>query len=159
MPERTIRQTTCATCNGKGKIASPGKKICTKCKGQGWTLAKSANATLCSSCNGDGEVATTATCIDCEGRGFQVSIVELHYGRQVCGNCEGKGLIPQKCSVCGGSGYKWFMKQSFTSPHKVGCVPCAGTGIVSRPACRACHGKGYTLVPVEKEVKARRTTK
>lgn len=155
MPERRLYQELCEACGGSGQTEAASRKKCRKCEGQGWILGENERASLCPDCNGDGDLAHASTCRKCDGRGFEVRIVDITYEEKSCEKCEGTGLNSGKCNKCSGMGYRWVLRRNFTSPEKVGCIPCGGTGKVIVTECKACEGRGRRRVAREKPVKPR----
>lgn len=147
MPERKLYQDICDECGGNGSVISPKQKVCSHCKGQGWTEGEDCPAVLCQVCNGDGVTSPSVKCQKCSGRGFNVRIVQITYKRNQCTPCDSTGSISVKCPTCGGRGTTDNPIRETTA-----CFSCYGKRYVRTEACKACNGRGHTLERIESPV-------
>lgn len=106
----------CPTCNDK-------LKICTKCKGKGYT-----DRTVCPTCSGTGE-ALDGKCPTCKGVGYiHIVTCTLCGGdKMICDKCEGTGITD--CDVCGGDSI--LECPECNTPSDVKCTFCNGAGVVT----------------------------
>ena len=135
----------CQLCDGKRYV------VCTSCQGKcGWYAEK----VRCNVCEASGQIV----CKQCAGQGWiPPSNVDRAFA-EVCGPCQGHGLVPHK--DCGGKGCRHCKN------GRVKCKKCDGHGaiiITPRPQyrdcsacshkgiqnCEVCGGKGYTNVTIE----------
>jgi hypothetical protein len=88
----------CVTCGGTGQ--------CYLCGGAGRVIV----GPTCAQCGGTG-YAGASTCWRCSGSG-QVNganeLDSLSSGIQTCPTCNGRGQIPDTCTVCGGRGRSYY---------------------------------------------------
>lgn len=80
----------------------------------------------------------------------------VHFRRhQRCEACNGSGAKPgsrvDACKYCGGQGR--VVQSSGIFAVQTTCPSCQGTGRVIRQPCTRCHGGGYVLADVSREVK------
>ena len=120
---------TCASCNGKGKLAY--SYTCNSCNGTG-TISKTSTV-ICPLCNGNGwriKDGNFEVCYLCSGTGEGQKTV-----KETCKTCGGDGecVSEKKCSLCNGSGER-----------KTICDKCEGTGII-RTICDKCNGNNSII--------------
>lgn len=155
MPTRKLYQDTCGHCQGAGKTRAVDRKVCAKCKGQGWILSKGTGASICTTCNGDGDVSYMNVCHICEGRGFQVRMVEIQYAEIACEHCRATGLVQEQCRACEGTGYRFEERTAL----EVLCIYCFGAGNTGKiVSCEICNGQRVRTCEVEVPFNPRETT-
>lgn len=103
----------CSSCNGRGtkdcmSCSGKGYDNCSGCYGSGDRRCGRCNGTgdhnddRCSNCYGDGEV----TCSSCNGRGKKDCSACNGSGDRNCSSCYGSGEKEERCSSCGGDGWR-----------------------------------------------------
>jgi molecular chaperone DnaJ len=77
--------------------------------------------------------------------------IERH---ETCAECTGtgakSGTKPETCKYCGGRGQ--VVQSSGIFRVQTTCPACQGAGTLVKDPCSACHGTGYTLRRVKREV-------
>lgn len=132
-----IGRSKCKSCNGEGFIegyvhamttsacptCNDKLKICTKCKGKGYT-----DRTVCPTCSGTGE-ALDGKCPTCKGVGYiHIVTCTLCGGdKMICDKCEGTGITD--CDVCGGDSI--LECPECNTPSDVKCSFCNGAGVLT----------------------------
>lgn len=141
--------TTCATCEGTGKVK------CSNCGGQGVYTDSAGTVYGCASCGGSGYISDAyynfkkgtgkVACSDCNGIG---AVADDPDAATNCTTCKGTGRVI--CSACQGNGYQY----NSVSGKTFGCTSCGGSGYTQgtvasdykegtgRVACSACNGTG-----------------
>ena len=73
---------------------------------------------------------------------------------EACEQCHGSGAKPgvgrQSCTYCGGRGQ--IVQQTGIFRMQTTCPACRGAGSVVKDPCSACHGEGFVLRRVKREV-------
>ncbi len=118
------RGVACDNCSGRGDVPCPTTMDCGTCRGTGQENVR------CTMCDGKGEYVEGRSEYRRSGglfrdRDFDTDIEH----RRRCGECSGRGRIPERCSRCGASG-------------QVVCNRCNGGGAV---LCNRCEGVGQLV--------------
>ncbi len=142
--ERYLQRVACAACDETGAVRSDQSSnvVCSGCSGVGWILSQANEPEVCPTCKGLKSIAPLdrMNCAVCQGRGFQVRLLQDYKSKSVCSRCEGTRSI--KCQNCEGTGYS-------------NCPRCEGSGITDAPdwkvsdyclvSCTRCAGAGTSI--------------